>query len=243
MIPGIVAQQAMILEPAAASGIQFVGRKTIGSGTTSAVSWDFTGLSDGIDSSPAVGDLFILIACVSGFAPTVTLGSLAGLTGEIFSRRQDSVTGRDGRMTVWRGVYEAGSASGSTFDIGSDDDIIFTILVFRNASYGGLSWSSGTTANSNPPDVTPNTAGDWVVAAAFAAHQKGSRTLGIPSGPAYQYSDQRSWNGGYDLSVSVAIKEDPAIGSPFDPGSFPLSTSSTSSDSAHVDFAMIISAN
>lgn len=220
MIQGIFAQQAMTA-PVTSSSLEFVGSKTIRTGNTGVVPFDFSGLTGGVNSSPSVGDYFLLIASVSAGDPTISVPSFTGMTGQIFWRSRGSITGRDGRLEVFEGVYEAGSAAGGSFDISINADVIFTILVFRNCS-GWRTWASNSYLGTDnaPPDRTPSTTGDWVVAIASAHHQAGWHTLTPPSGVGYQITESHAWNGGYDVSQTIAIKQDPVIGSAFDPGFF-----------------------
>lgn len=219
MIIGIVSQQA-----AARSGITFVGAKALSRRTNIALPFDFTGLTDGTDSSPQIGDFCVVIASIgSASAPYPTLTSIPDGLSQIAQWMGNDNT--DCLSTMYAGFFEAGSAA-TTWDLtGASSSHQFDVLyVFRGCDGFDVTPQTAQGTNSlipDPPSITPVTPGSWImIYGAGSTNTAGSYKN--PSG----YSFIKALNASgttYGVNGLAGVKTDWVSGA-LDPPAFTLAT-------------------
>jgi len=209
--------------PTATSSIQFVGGKIQRNGA-----FDFTGLSGGLDTAPSDGDFFLLLGGQArrgsggGSLSVVPIGtdpvSIMNVQGS------DNV---DSHLRVWKGLYEAGSATGGTYSIGGSAATgEIAIMVWRGVDpVTPIDAGPTTVSRTNGCDITlvgitPVTEGAVIVCAACSGSQSNSATYVNPPTITDIFKLGRAST--YDSSLIVGANYDWVSGE-FLPGLFDFS--------------------
>jgi hypothetical protein len=215
MLTGILASKR---PPPPATGITLVGTKKASIGSTAALPFDFTGLTGGSDTSPSVGDYFLIVLGSGNGGPTIPSLSVnpVGLLGSLVAiSSSDSI---DSGLRILDGVYEAGSSTGGT--MAAETSINgrgYAIVVLRGVNATTPQDTAATTAsgtngsNPVPPAITPVSSGAWIFATGVAGHNDHPATMSI--GNMTLLEDVACNSGTYDANVGVASKTDWTTGS------------------------------
>ncbi len=174
--------------PASASTIQFVGSATAGKAGATTGNTTITlnsGLNDGIASSVSAGDLVIAVFG-TGATANRTLAITDGSTGYTLV---DSELYQDDTLdTNLRVAYKfMGGTPDTTTTFGPtgavEDSGAMAVYVFRGVDpttpldVAAVSGQAADTSRVVPPDITPSTAGAYVVTVGAAAHNGGVDTF------------------------------------------------------------------
>ena len=150
--------------------ISFVGSKTFSHNATSAQSCSLTDLKDtaGVDAVLAPGDMIVINFSHAGSLITAAQGTPTGYTAAT-----PAITAAANRSTIVVSSAVMGAAPDTTVSIPAalttNNFVAVTIHAFRGAlgffvTPTSASGTASTTADA--PSVTPDTTGDWVLAAA-----------------------------------------------------------------------------
>lgn len=206
---------AKLLSAQSVGSLQFVGgRSATSSGQTP--SYSLTGLTGGVSSAPAIGD--IVIACVSiGNATNRDLQCTTSGYNEVADLYNGNSTFGYCQLGIYYKVLTAADTS-VAFNVGVSTGSLFLTHVWRGVNATPLDAAtvtvSNTTGNPNPPAITTTT-NNAVVIAFGGASQVAANSLGIPSGMINGFA---SGGGGfYGIAIASALV---SSASTYDPANF-----------------------
>jgi hypothetical protein len=220
----------------AAGGLEFVGGVALSSADTQSPadtgtpSYSLTGLTGGLASAPAIGD--IVIACVAfnnGTDRNIQC-TTSGYT-EVADLYHNS--NNDAQLGVYYKVLTSADTS-VAFNLGVNVRSVFCALVWRNINATPLDATTTTATNTrtraDPPAITTVT-NNAVVIAVGATAIRGDEVLAFTAGPSGMtnfYTSQTATNSVPASSIGIASVVVPIAGS-YDPGIFATTGSSATS--------------
>lgn len=219
MLLAVIAATGTGASGEASGNIQYVGGKGISHNTSA--SFDFASLTDGIASTPSIGDYFLIISAstaTSGGAPSLPTPPAGTNTTAIVE-----VAGSDTnvtRLAIWEGVYEAGTSSGGTIGgpAATNSATCTQIHVFRGAQGQDVTPTTSTANNGNlpnPPSITPVSAGALLM---IVGARGGTSTFTVPTGFIKERTTVRD-SSTRDCVLVTGLKTDWTSGA-FDPDIF-----------------------
>ena len=237
---GIIAQQmVMSLNEAVLSEIQYVGGKS-GEGTfygTSPYLVTFDNLTGGLQSSPNVGDVFILVVAAS--ASSTALCDGVGIRGVVDAEIVVETVSLSARIIY--GVYQSGSVSGLEFSPPAGN-VIWFLSVYRGVDLDSpldiTPPDKLSAINNNSPDyplILPINDKARIITVGLAS-ATGGVDLTAPSGTTL-LAARRATGGGSSFAGVVADRVWNSSDGAFDPPGF---SGTNSSDSASVGFTIAL---
>lgn len=196
----------------AATGLTFVGGVGLSSTATQTPSYSLTGLTGGLASAPAIGD--IVIACV-GFDNSTNRNITCTTTG--YTEILDGIGGTATQMGVYYKVLTAADTS-VAFDLGTSVASRFTCHVWRNINSTPIDATLTTSTALGIPDpsaITTVTNNAVVIAVAFSSGGLPSTTPTAPTGMSNLFSS----GAGASTTMAIASVLVTTAGS-YDPGTF-----------------------
>lgn len=167
------------------SSIQYVGGSTTsGLGTTSNITVSLTSLAGGLSSSPAQGDMVIVVLTVASALTRNITYRISGYTqiADLFADDTYEANLQVGYKIMTSTPDTSVTITGGTGD--TSDAYAIAVHVWRGVDQTTpLDVTSTTTTQLNtaipdPPAITPTTPGSMILVAAGTAHQLGVQTFG-----------------------------------------------------------------
>jgi len=201
-------------------GLKFVGGVGLTSSATQTPSFSLTGLSGGLASAPAIGDIVVVAVSFTDSTDRNIQCTTSGYT-EVADLFRVDVSNATGQLGVYYKVLSAADTS-VAFDIGVSVPSYFTCHVWREINATPLD-ATTTTANGRSPTATnappiTTTTNKAVVIAVGGGGGSASFPLGTPTAP----SEMINFFSAFDVnngSVAIASRFVPLAGA-YDPPAF-----------------------